>query len=303
MEKWFHKQTWIFILLAISIMFVFSIIIYHSYYNSEGFTTSKKEKGNEKEKGKGKGKRNDEKGNEEGVDGLRGFYINMDKNESRNLSIKKNIETSDLKSLNISRYSAVVGKNVKLTDWLTPVAMNEIKDVEKNGYRTRHYQLTRGGVGCFLSHYNLAKQLIDDTSAEYYLIMEDDMSIHPNALSLIKQHLENAPNKWDMLSFSYIRLVEYETVGKLWIKPSAFWGTGGYIINKKGAKKIVKEVDNIKIDGQIDSYLARMVQKGDFNIYIAKQILFRPIHNTTDIQMPIRILPGIDPFDFWGYKV
>ena len=34
-----------------------------------------------------------------------------------------------------------------------------------------------GAIGCALSHYNLWKQLVEDSTNEYYLIIEDDLSL------------------------------------------------------------------------------------------------------------------------------
>ncbi len=238
------------------------------------------------------------------VDGsMKGFYINMDKNKHRDESFKKAIEKTDLNNIEVSRYSAVVGKNVNLSEWLTPTAVKELNEVEHTGYRTRHYQLTRGGVGCFLSHYNLAKKLVADNSAEYYLVMEDDIHIHPQAYSNLKRHISQAPQGWDMLLFGYIRLVEKNKIGNSWIKPRAFWGTHGYVINKSGAGKLVQEVERAKIDGQIDSYISRMCQKDMFNVYASTHILFKPAQLGTDIQIPLVVKKGVDPFDFGGYKV
>ncbi len=234
---------------------------------------------------------------------ISGFYINMDKNKERNEMFKQMRNNSDLKKMDISRYSAVVGSKVNLSEHLTPDALYELNQFEITGYRTKHYQLTRGGVGCFLSHYNLAKQLLSDNSVDYYLIMEDDIVTEQNVASEIKKEIRTAPKGWDMLLFGYSRLVPMNKVDDDWVKVRAFWGMYGYVINKNGARKLVQEVDSKKIDGQIDSYLARMVQKGQFNLYAINQVLIKHVETGTDIQIPLARKEGVDPFDFGGYKV
>ena len=79
-----------------------------------------------------------------------------------------------------------------------------------------------------------------------------------------------------------------------------------YIINKKGAKKIVDEVQREKIDGQIDAYLSRMIQQNKINIYITNTKLIEksPNSNITDIQYKLqRSLSKVNPYNYKGYIV
>ena len=230
------------------------------------------------------------------------FYINLDKNNTRNLNLIESYNNSDLKEMLLSRFSAIVGKNVDLEQWLTPQAIIQVNQTEKTKKRTHHYQLTRGAVGCFLSHYFLAKQLLKESSeVEYYLIFEDDINFNQNILSEIKRYLSVAPSDWDIIHFSNTRKTNYSMEGDFF-KPAGFWGMLSYILNKKGAEKIVKEVEANKIDGQIDAYLSRMIQQDKINIYIANKRLIYYINNGSDIQTPI--YNTIDnPFNYKGYFV
>mgnify|MGYP000058668407 CR=1 FL=1 len=196
----------------------------------------------------------------------RTFVINMDKDVERYNKIASYYHNSDLSELPLERYSAVVGKNVEPTDWLTDDAINDFKQVLNNGYRTHHYQLTYGGIGCFLSHYNLAKQLLSEKNVDAYIVFEDDTAIPRNLLSHIETQMSELPEDWDYLMFYTIRANGDPITNKL-NKLKSFWGLNGYIINKKGARKLVEETNANKIDGQIDSYLSR---------------IFKPIKNTKD---------------------
>ena len=102
------------------------------------------------------------------------FIINMDKDKDRFRKIMKFYNNSDVSTLPLNRYSAIVGKNVPIDKWLTSDSINELRLIEKNGYRTHHHSLTRGGIGCFLSHYYLAKTLLSEKDVSMYLIFEDD---------------------------------------------------------------------------------------------------------------------------------
>ena len=97
------------------------------------------------------------------------YIINMDKNKDRMDRITSAYMNSDIKEIPFHRFPAVVGKNVNINDWLIPEAIQELKQVENKKYRNYHYQLTRGAIGCFLSHYTLAKQLLTDKRNDYYL--------------------------------------------------------------------------------------------------------------------------------------
>jgi len=232
----------------------------------------------------------------------RTFVINMDKDVERYNKIASYYHNSDLSELPLERYSAVVGKNVEPTDWLTDDAINDFKQVLNNGYRTHHYQLTYGGIGCFLSHYNLAKQLLSEKNVDAYIVFEDDTAIPRNLLSHIETQMSELPEDWDYLMFYTIRANGDPITNKL-NKLKSFWGLNGYIINKKGARKLVEETNANKIDGQIDSYLSRMIQQNKMNIYSTKKHLVKSNAVDTNIQVMLKPLKDVNPYDFKGYIV
>ncbi len=230
------------------------------------------------------------------------FIINMDKDKDRYKKIIKHYQNSDLSNERIYRYSAVVGKKVAPEKWLTPDALNILRLIEKNGYRTHHHNITRGGIGCFLSHYNLAKQLANDQRHNMYLVFEDDTAILPNTYQQIKQSLKQAPDNWDLLMFYTIRAVGHSE-NKTFHKLKSFWGTNCYLINKQGAKKFVEEVDKNKIDGQVDCYLSKMIQQDKINIYSTKTHFVSSNSTDTNIQTILKPIKGVDPYDYNGYKI
>ena len=233
---------------------------------------------------------------------LRLFVINMDKDKERYQKLLKHYKNSDLTSLPVNRYEAVVGKKVSPEIWLSKDALTDLQLIEKNGFRTHHHSVTRGGLGCFLSHYNLAKQLMNDQSVEGYLIFEDDTTMLPSTYNQITDSLENAPKDWDMLLFYTIRAVgrsENANFNKL----KSFWGMNCYILSKNGAKKFVKEVDETKIDGQVDCYLSRMIQQKKMNIYSSKTHFVSSNSTDTNIQTLLKPQQNIDPYDYKGYRV
>lgn len=233
---------------------------------------------------------------------LRLFVINMEKDKQRFQKLTKYYNNSDLTSLPINRYEAIVGKQVPPENWLSNDALTELQLIEKKGFRTHHHSITRGGLGCFLSHYNLAKQLIQDKSVDAYLIFEDDTAMLPTTYNKIIKSLQDSPKDWDILLFYTIRAVghsENNTFNKL----KSFWGMNCYILNKNGAKKFVDEVDKTKIDGQVDCYLSRMIQQQKMNIYSTKTHFVSSNSIDTNIQTLLKPQQNIDPYDYKGYRV
>jgi len=230
------------------------------------------------------------------------YVINLDKNPERLQQITKSYEASDIREIPLKRFPAVLGKNVDIQEWLTPEAVEELHRVEKKGYRTHHYQLTRGAVGCFLSHYTLAKQLLSDKRNDYYVILEDDSIIDPNGFKTIQEAMVNVPENWDIVLFGFIRIINPVSYGNF-IQPSGFWGLHGYVINKKGAKNLIDEVENIRVDGQLDAYISRMIQQKKMNVYAYKNPIIFQSSTLSTIQMGIRLRDDVNPYDYRGYIV
>lgn len=235
---------------------------------------------------------------------IKSYIINMDKNKDRMEKVINNYEKSDLRNIPYERFPAVIGKNIDIHEWLTADTIVELKQVENKKYRNHHYQLTRGAIGCFLSHYALAKKLLEDKKYDYYFNLEDDIYISDGALKKLQDALATAPEDWDFILFGYNRLLYSNIVNDDFGKVTGFWGTHGMLMNKKGAKTLVDEVDRNKIDGQIDAYMSRMSQQGKLELYAYRNQIFNTYNDLlSDIQAPIKPKKGVDPFDFRGYNV
>ena len=146
------------------------------------------------------------------------FVINMDKDKERYNNILKYYQNSDFSNEKLNRFSGINGKAIVPDNYLTSDALNELHLIEKNGYRTHHHSLTRGGIGCFLSHYYLAKELLKEKSnVDAYLIFEDDTRIFPNTYTQIKDSMKTVPDDWDIVLFYTIRAVGHSQ--NLWYLP------------------------------------------------------------------------------------
>ena len=242
------------------------------------------------------------------------FVINLERNEDRLARFHEQIAKSDFAELDVGKFVAVDGKTVDISKWLNKDTQQELKEVTRNNYRTSHYQLTHGGVGCFLSHYSLAKQLMESTNDDIkqYLVFEDDVDIPPVFIETLTRVMEDVPDDWDIILLGTHRLnsgpiieSKHDTGVIQFVQANAFWGMFAYVINKRGAAVFVDEVAAHPIDGQVDAYLSRMAQQRKLNIYAINhsQQIAQSKGKYTTIQIPLKHVAGVDPYVFDGYHV
>lgn len=292
------RSLFVYFLMVIVFGFIIVIVIsknkkfkYERFQESIDNSSSKKSKEN-----------NDKNSNKQNNLRIKLYLINLEKDTSRYNHVLGSYYKSDIKQLPLNRFPAIVGKDINPTEWLTPEALNELADVEKNGYRTYHYQLTRGAIGCYLSHYYLAKQLLADDEADMYLILEDDSEFLPSIYNNIIDLTNKAPDDWDYILF-FIQRYHGIDVDDNFKRPNGFWGMNCYMINKKGAKIITEETENNKIDSQIDAYLSLMNQQKKINIYASTQLQIKNVGRDSNIQLQTFQKNNENPFMYRGHIV
>lgn len=189
--------------------------------------------------------------------------INLDRRKDRRDSVE-NVFNSINPSLNLSEYefiNAVDGK--KLTS-----NHKQIHLFKGNDFGNR-----RGFIGCALSHYNLWLKLIQDTTCDYYLIMEDDFQVHQNFKKCIyyidkeMKHKEIIFMGYHMFSnnrekVKHIYDINIEDVSSLSIKKLNkelfIGGTHCYSINKLGAIKLINYINENGIKHGIDYVMGKL---------------------------------------------
>jgi GR25 family glycosyltransferase involved in LPS biosynthesis len=254
---------------------------------------------------------------------IKAFVINLDKNTERYRRMaeqmnvcdlfSKKLETNDPNSLEkdtsknrviYERFPAINGKKLELSEvkGMTPETIAEIEKIERTKKRTHHHQLTRGGLGCFISHLTIYQNLVEDPENNMYMIFEDDAFIPRNMKAHVDYSLRVVPNDWDIILYSWIRLGTTKTAEPTIDRAKFFWGTQCYMINKQGAAAITAEVANgSPIDGQIDSYLSRMIKQGKLVVYAYNKRIVANNSQETDIQVPLVVDVKTDPYDYGGY--
>jgi glycosyl transferase family 25 len=197
------------------------------------------------------------------------YLINMDKNTDRLIKFTNNYNKTDLILKKFKRFSAIVGKDLNLINFTSPVGYKQILETEKTGYRTHHYDLTRGAVGCYLSHLSIYKKILDN-NLKYGIIFEDDCKIVDDFYSRLQDGLSKIPQDWDIYLLGVICLKC--DIGKDYIKITRFWGLHSYMINKRGASKLIEYLDK-PLSKQIDADISLLIKRGILNVYAINPII------------------------------
>lgn len=125
--------------------------------------------------------------------------------------------------------------------------------------------MTLGEIGCFLSHYNIWKIIVEN-KYERTLILEDDIRFEPffrlKVLNLMYE-IENKPD-WDLIYFGRKRLQESD---EPWVEGSNFlvkagysYWTLGYALSYQGALKLL-DGDPLSRLVPVDEYLPILFDK------------------------------------------
>lgn len=169
---------------------------------------------------------------------------------------------NEFKNKNVHNYNfidGVYGTELKLT--------NEIINIFKdNDFGSR-----KSFIGCALTHYYLWKDLVNDEINNYYVILEDDITLSNNFMDKINT-LKNNFEKDDLIFLGYhmysrirtqesiknIYDIESENINIMeFNKDFYIGGTFSYSINKNGAQKLLDYIKNNGIKHGID-YMMKM---------------------------------------------
>lgn len=194
------------------------------------------------------------------------WCINLKRREER----KKHMETifSQIGLEGYNFFEAVDGYSLKFN--------NEIKKL----FNGNSFGWLKGVIGCALSHYNLITQLVEDDQNDLYVIFEDDISsFDPNFMEKFKHVIKSIDinthdvtymgytkfnisfnlqdqNEFDILSNQHI----LRPLNKIFYAGGSF----GYVISKKGARKILEYISRNNIKHAID-FLTKIIP--DLNVY------------------------------------
>lgn len=204
------------------------------------------------------------------LDSIKVFVVNL----------KKDIEKKDhmLKlckkfSLDCHFIDAVDGK------LLSEEEISKNYDNEKAIKYSRR-EMSRGEIGCLLSHKHIYQKMINE-NIEQALILEDDIEFC-NDIRNVLYSIDLFPKNWEVILLGHHSYAarDTETQASIWwrqhistkfnlIRPSEIGkGTYGYLINNRGAKKLLGTLD--QYHKPIDHYTGN---DKEVNVYAISPVL------------------------------
>ncbi len=185
---------------------------------------------------------------------MRVYVINLKNAVERRISITKQLADLDI---HYELLDAINGRNLSTDELTEKVDMDEVR--KHPGW------LTKGALGCALSHIEVYKKIVNSDS-EWNLILEDDVIIS-RELKKILNHFERNPgiyrNSLNLLytlsnygpiklSREVIQSVGSHNIHKLLNETPG--GAGAYIIHKDIARKFLALKEKIKVASDAWSY-------------------------------------------------
>uniref|UniRef100_A0A7N6ABW9 Glycosyl transferase family 25 domain-containing protein n=1 Tax=Anabas testudineus TaxID=64144 RepID=A0A7N6ABW9_ANATE len=167
------------------------------------------------------------------------FLINLKRRQDRRTRMLKSMASLGLR---VTLMDAVDGKLLN-TSQLHALGI-EMMPGYKDPYSGR--ALTRGEIGCFLSHHSLWTQVIE-RSLQKILVLEDDVRFEPRfkrRLQAIMDDVDKAQLDWDLIYVGRKRMQvqqpeqAVEGVNNLVEADYSYW-TLGYALSQQGARKLL----------------------------------------------------------------
>ena len=186
------------------------------------------------------------------------FVINMAKNRDRMVNFNAQYKRSDLAARPCIRIEAINGAAMgeKMREYVTPKVWMGMNYLNQMKVRLADGQLTPGMIGCYLSHYAIFKQIVED-QLPYAVIFEDDANIHPRIYSKKIQSIVEEdgtfPLDWDVILLGHW-CKKCVPITNDYTNVQYFWGLHGYMVSQKGAQKLIELREN-EISMQIDGFM------------------------------------------------
>ena len=220
------------------------------------------------------------------------YVVNLDRAQARMRRFVHHLQATDLADVPLIRLRAVDGNNLDLKEHVTEQALREIKLAERVGYRQRHYELTRGAVGCYLSHMDAWTRLLT-SDKDVIMVCEDDAVLDRDIGRKVMVSLETLPAGWDVLLLGYwcVKCDRQQGFRKM----HRFFGLHCYLINR-GAVAKIKAYAGTRVSQQVDSMLSDMCSEGRLEVYGVDEKAAVQSGSSSTVQIPLRAGRDVDPW-------
>jgi GR25 family glycosyltransferase involved in LPS biosynthesis len=191
------------------------------------------------------------------------FIISLDKNKERQDYLKKEVYPK------LTNYFKCAAFDAELDD------SNEILK-DNNLFLTDAFyeKCSEGQLGCFLSHFQLWKYIVK-SNLDLAIILEDDVKIYNNFNKIIDIIYENLPVKFD-----YVHLFIHPDKQNIQyldgkdgdiIPAEDNFGTVAYMISLRGAKRLIKLTELLKIQAPVDRQINFCIQHNFIKAFMIKK--------------------------------
>ncbi|WP_336194977.1 glycosyltransferase family 25 protein [Hafnia paralvei] len=142
--------------------------------------------------------------------------------------------------------------DVEIIDAVEGTSLSEL-ELKELVYDYPNCYLTKGEIGCVLSHASIYKKMIAE-GLDYALILEDDAIINSNSINTILGEIpsidDGKANVWLLSDVeAYVENKKSITKsGYVFHKAERAYCTHGYILNRKAAKKMISISTPIKFE-------------------------------------------------------
>ena len=180
----------------------------------------------------------------------------------------------------------------------------------------KHFVRKQGIVGVALSHYNIWKKLVSDESCQYYVILEDDVTLEPNFETNVKKILSQIKTGMCLVFLGYSMTNDARTANKhVFIDDKSYTvhpyngqiykgGAFGYIISKFYAAHLLNYVNQNGIKFEIDILITKSglpLFESHPQLVFTDSVQFTGNHVDSDIQynnniFSYKIIPNIYSF-------
>jgi glycosyl transferase family 25 len=201
---------------------------------------------------------------------IKSYIINLEKYKKKYERTKKNLSRFNITP---ERFDAIYIDDVNSQD-IKNITYPSVQYTIERGRNVDNNIGSKGAIGCYLSHTKLWKMLLE-SNEDMFLIFEDDVNINNYTIEQLNQTLQEVGNyDWDFIFLGYSKpyLMNDIKIDNVYKINSITYGMHAYLINKKGALKLLKH--SFPIVDQIDSYLSYMASRGDINAYRLKENYF-----------------------------
>jgi len=189
------------------------------------------------------------------------FYINLEKRVDRKLNIENNIK---IISVNFTRINAIDGNNL---DYEKLLSEKIISNFSLNDFNKKDKQLTKGEVGCYLSHIKSWETFLN-TEYKFGLFLEDDIQINKLYFDKVFHNILNEIKTLDFdilfLSRNSLGNIDFykgKNISKyFYIPQKIMYGAHSYILSQKCANKfiqyfnIINKIKEAKIIHRLDQF-------------------------------------------------